>query len=88
MAETVFEIEVEIKRHGDSLYTGEVIPFRVPCYSFTREGAVARARAWFVNFLILTMPISSVDWGLKNGVQALTEYIDRPEALEDAEATE
>ena len=51
MAETVFEIEVEIKRHGDSLYTGEVIPFRVPCYSFTRDGAIARAREWFVDLI-------------------------------------
>ena len=51
MAETVFEIDVEIKRHGDSLYTGEVIPFRVPCYSFTRDGAIARAREWFVDLI-------------------------------------
>ena len=28
-----------------------VIPFRVPCYSFTREGAIARAREWFVNLV-------------------------------------
>ena len=51
MAETVFEIEIEIKRHGDSIYTGEVIPFRVPCYSFTRDGAIARAREWFVDLI-------------------------------------
>lgn len=37
MAETVFEIEVEIKRHCDNLCTAEVISFRVPSYSFTRD---------------------------------------------------
>ena len=51
MAEIELDVEIEIQRHGDNLYTAEVIPFRVPCYSFTREGAVARAREWFVNLV-------------------------------------
>ncbi len=51
MAETVFEIGVEIEKQGDSLYVASMIPFRVPCYSFTREGAIARAREWFVNLI-------------------------------------
>ena len=45
------DLEVEIDRHSDSLYAAMVIPFRVPCYSFTREGAIARAREWFVNLV-------------------------------------
>ena len=77
MTEIDLKVQIETERHGDSLYAAEVIPFRAHCYSFTREGAIARTRERFVNFLILTMPISSVDWGLKNSVQALTEYIDR-----------
>ena len=51
MAETVFEVEIEIEKQGEGFYAAEVIPFRVPCYPFTREGAIARAREWFVNLI-------------------------------------
>ena len=51
MTEIDFEVEIEIEKHCDNLYTAEVIPFRVPCYSFTREGAIARAREWFANLV-------------------------------------
>ena len=40
-----------VVRHGDSIYAAEVIPFRVHCCSFTRKGAIARAREWYVNLI-------------------------------------